>query len=898
MQTHKRLALLVFVLSISLQGCGVGLCISSESCSGIALLEFASGREYNFGTHTFSTTVSSTIVVTNSGGHVASAVQPNLSSSFQYAGGTYPGTGGTCSDSIESGASCTISVIYTAPSQLAATQAGTLQLGYFNGGATDTATLSLNARSSNGSFISVRGFREEGPGSIFVYSVYPTSQGLLVGGYFDSYSGTSRPYFLRLKDDFSLDGTLDVGTGFDSDVYSIAEDTSLGRIYVGGAFANYQGTSANRIVALRSDGSRDTSFNTGTGFSGGYVETFAVLPSSDIIVGGSFTSYDGTAASRIVRLNSNGSVDTAFAYGTGFNGTVEDFALDGTNVYVVGNFTQYKGIGQVRAARLDSSANLDAGFVIGAGFTGASVNTVSVSSDGSGDVYFGGDFIGYAGNARNRIVRTNSNGTIDNGFAVGTGFSGGVDSIIPAPGLPGVIYVGGTWSTYKGVATPTLTRILANGTVDPTFALSAVQQDVYRVAAAVDGTNDIFAGGDFRYLGNVGAKCIARVKEDGTASGLAYSRSGFFSNYGDSVRDIVPLEDGTGRLFVGGLFQRYDGTNAVQLTRLNYDGSIDTTFSEQLGLLVSNSGTIQVLPYTDGTGRVLVGGEVEASYGGVGRKYLARLLSDGAVDTSFPVGAPDSGVWTMAFAEDGSGDIYIGGNFFTYSGTASAYIRRLNSDGSVDTGFNIGAGFNSIVYTLVPAGDGSGDIYVGGNFTSYAGTAANRIIRLTSTGAVQTSFAYGSGYTATVQKLVVHGGKLYVGTGAANTYKGSAIKAIHRLLSDGSVDSTFDIGGTGPSSGVEDILPTTLDGETVIYIGGGFWTINGTVMSGLARLKENGTIDTSFEVNGGFNSAYTVRSVALARDGSDDIYVGGMFFQYQGTGVDSMARLNASGQIE
>ena len=51
-----------------------------------------------------------------------------------------------------------------------------------------------------------------------------------------------------------------------------------------------------------------------------------------------------------------------------------------------------------------------------------------------------------------------------------------------------------------------------------------------------------------------------------------------------------------------------------------------------------------------------------------------------------------------------------------------------------DLSFEIGTGFNSNVDAIAPAGDRTGDIYVGGGFITYNGTGSNRIIRLNSNG--------------------------------------------------------------------------------------------------------------------------------------------------------------------
>jgi hypothetical protein len=42
------------------------------------------------------------------------------------------------------------------------------------------------------------------------------------------------------------------------------------------------------------------------------------------LVGGDFTSYNGTSVNRVIRLNTDGSVDNTFSIGTGFNNYISD----------------------------------------------------------------------------------------------------------------------------------------------------------------------------------------------------------------------------------------------------------------------------------------------------------------------------------------------------------------------------------------------------------------------------------------------------------------------------------------------------------------------------------------------------------------------------------------------
>ncbi len=70
----------------------------------------------------------------------------------------------------------------------------------------------------------------------------------------------------------------------------------------------YNGTTSNKIIRLNSDGSIDTSFNIGTGFNG-YVRTIILQPDGKILVSGAFNSYNGTTSNRIICLNSDGSIE-------------------------------------------------------------------------------------------------------------------------------------------------------------------------------------------------------------------------------------------------------------------------------------------------------------------------------------------------------------------------------------------------------------------------------------------------------------------------------------------------------------------------------------------------------------------------------------------------------------
>ena len=154
----------------------------------------------------------------------------------------------------------------------------------------------------------------------------------------------------------------------------------------------YNGRTENSIIRLNSDGSKDTSFVTGTGFNVS-VFTIAVQNDGKILVGGVFNSYNGISEYNIIRLNANGTKDTSFISGTGFNISVNNITLQNDGkILVGGNFTTYKGLTENYIIRLNSDGSKDTSFVTGAGFD-QGVGSILVQNDGK--ILIGGRFLNY-----------------------------------------------------------------------------------------------------------------------------------------------------------------------------------------------------------------------------------------------------------------------------------------------------------------------------------------------------------------------------------------------------------------------------------------------------------------------------------------------------------------------
>ncbi|HYW72610.1 MAG TPA: Ig-like domain-containing protein, partial [Pyrinomonadaceae bacterium] len=310
--------------------------------------------------------------------------------------------------------------------------------------------------------------------------------------------------------------------------------------------------------------------------------------------------------------------------------------------------------------------------------------------------------------------------------------------------------------------------------------------------------------------------------------------------------------------------------------------------------------TIAVQP----DGKILLGGDFTtlSPNGGaaVTRNYIARLNPDGSVDMSFNPNA-NSSVQSIALQADGK--IILGGDFSILAPNGGAAINRtciarLNPDGTVDPAFDPRA--NSSVLAIAVQPDGA--IVIGGDFASFAPgggppVARNHVARLSPSGGVDPQFDPKANQSVSSLALQPDGRILIGGRFTALAPNGGASVArnyLARLNVDGSLDGPFN---PNPNN-ILGSIALQLDGR--ILIGGEFsaLTPNGGALvsrSYLARLNDDGTVDTTFAAAGpnGF-----VRTIALQPDGR--ILIGGGFVTF-GPGFTFhkyMARLNVDGSLD
>jgi len=627
----------------------------------------------------------------------------------------------------------------------------------------------------------------------------------------------------------------------------------------------------------------------------------------------------------------------------------------------------------------------------------------AIAAQTNGRVLIGGSF-SLGGGKPSHLARLNADGSLDTNFNIGSGPSSNVAAIAVQP--DGKILIAGAFEAVNGIPRTNFARLNTDGSLDLGFnATNIPTAPAQTLAIQPDGK--VLTGSPYSQpCCSSPLNAIARYRPDGSLEVVSSfpSNRGVSRTFGTITSILVEPDE---RILVAGLYLTQGGGThgGGFVAKLDSDLSVDTnftaTFYNPTTVGVANALLLQP------DGNILVGGNFIEINRTTPRNHIARLKPDGSVDTSFDPGTGmDGAISSMAFQEDGK--FLVAGQFLSADGYPRNHIARLHPHGSVDTGFNIGAGPDEVVSSVVAVGDW---IYAGGDFSSINGVQRQGVARLyrdcqsdivaftassvrvtefepaalltlmrtgcgdnsislhyaTSDGTaingadfvnVSTNVQFAPGEKQRIVPIPIIDGTQYKpprafavtlsnpgggailgapntlvvtiyddeGPGsldpALNSVPGTDL-AVHavaaqadgkeiiggaftllnhqdrsflaRLNPDGSSDATFLLtpGPDGPVNAIA-LQPT---GE--IFIGGSFTNVNATRRRAIARLKNDGSVDMSFDpgsgvLNGG--SAGTVRTVALQADGK--LLMGGVFDTVRGIPRSAIARLHGDGTLD
>ena len=408
--------------------------------------------------------------------------------------------------------------------------------------------------------------------------------------------------------------------------------------------------------------------------------------------------------------------------------------------------------------------------------------------------------------------------------------------------------------------------------------------EVATQAITVQPDGKILVGGSFGQVNFTPKVFIARFNADGSLDNT-FSFDNSVTAYGNSVSDIIVLNDN--RILMVGNFTITSPKKYDSVIILNSDGSLDTSFINPFGNIVSSRGQSIADAELQPDGKILLGGYFVSGNPSLDQMNLMRINANGSIDSTFLRAATNGGISAIKVQSDGR--IIIGGDFTKYNSVTRSRIARINSDGSLDTTFLNGAAGADNGVTVVEL-QPDGKILVGGAFTSINGATRGKIARLNADGSLDAGFQNASLSSNTTVRAIARqsNGRILLGR---STYGATTVTdKLLRLNDDGSTDATFNpaVGNSSPNDYVSKIV--LLDNN--ILLGGFINSVNQTVRQHLVKLNPDGTLDRSFALVL-FENPGSVTRIARQADGK--ILFTGTFQYVNGVYTPRLGRVNADG---
>jgi uncharacterized delta-60 repeat protein len=566
---------------------------------------------------------------------------------------------------------------------------------------------------------------------------------------------------------------------------------------------------------------------------------------------------------------------------------------------------------------LDTSFDNDGKFVAFIGQTSTVINDVAVQANGK-LLLAGQD--GINNNAQIRLQRLNGDGTVDNTFGINGQNSpqpGNVREVTIQPDGK-IVVLGNAGDNLKYF----VARYNADGSLDTSFNGTGrvessksvgIQQADYGYSLTMQADGKIAVASSYYNLTGQYECCIARYNNDGSLD-TSFSGDGLLTlpiSQFNSMPTITAIENG--KLLVTGFFP--SGTFNTELNfsiiRLNADGSLDTSFS--------GDGIATIAGYSNSSIKIQDDGKMLASFNpGYNPNPpftetsfdfgLVRFNSDGSLDTHFnPTidtlnNTPNYIKNATPILLDNTVQIYdaeltaLNSGNGNYSGSSVTLARQGGASAQdVFSGSgNLSLSGSSVILSGVTIGsltntNGTLAITFNANATQVRVNEALSLIAYSNTSdappaSVQINWAFNDGNTG-VQ-----------GTGGALSTLGSTtvnIAAVNDAptfaLTEGYVFTSFPFVGINSRSSSEAV---SLQSNGKILVAGS----DGYNLS-LVRYNSNGTLDTSFDVDGkvttnfgNFGPAYVGISKCITVQPDGKILIAGT--------AGSIARYNTDGSLD
>jgi len=533
---------------------------------------------------------------------------------------------------------------------------------------------------------------------------------------------------MRLLPDGSRDTSFNIGAGPDESVMDVAVQAD-GRILLGGDFIFMNNTRVFGLVRLLSNGSLDSSFQPPILMPGGYFNDLTLEANGNLLVGYSRGSQTGPTSSTLFRLTPTGAPGPAIALASPYTNRSCRQVEALPNGQLMALFESYRDSANATVAaygtqlvRLQPSGATDATLLQGRGPDGG-INRIFCQSDGT--VLLAGSFSNFNGLRRGGVALLQSTGSIAPGLSPQLHVQGAVSKAVRQP--DGKLLLMGHFDAVEGQPADGVARLQANGQLDPAFSWRYPHGSacVLQALALQPDGSILVASNTFVWMN--APDVLLRYLPNGAPDP---SFSAVFQ--GNRIYFLQVQPDG--RIFVGGNI--IDQAGKVGLTRLLGNGQVDASF-----VLPANEAYPSLL---QPNGKLMA--QVRRTSPATGYDLL-RLLPSGAPDPSFVLSGTTPNLGSAALMlQQPSGQYVIASFFGTFGIPASPALAQIGANGTENTAFNSPVQAYHVgvpelgVYSMATQADGK--VLVGGRvqLSTHALYDTRPLVRLQPDGQLDTSF--------------------------------------------------------------------------------------------------------------------------------------------------------------
>lgn len=582
---------------------------------------------------------------------------------------------------------------------------------------------------------------------------------------------TSTFNVIRLNSDWSIDNTFNNVT-LNNTVNNIEERPDW-KIAVLWPFTNVNWSWRNHIFVMNSDWTIDGSFSTTTWINQTFWTNLSVQTDNKMIVTGNFTTYNWTTVNRIVRLNTNWSIDWTFVTWTGFNGysSVSHKLISDWTIVCYGNYTTYKWVSQNRICRLLTDWTLDWTFAVWTGFN----NQVSIVLIDSNWRYF----IWWSFTTYNSVanigfcLKLNTDWSVYTNFKQWSWFDILVFSekwisttdwkVLFFPTNPLSYKAINSYNSIKNKALVLLNDKWVLNTNFPYVLWFEWTTTVNSILKQSDDKYLIFW--DFsKYDWNTVYKFIrlnTNLELDSTLSIWTGFNGAVFADIQSDWKIVCTWS-----------FTNYNWTTRNRIVRLNTDGTIDWTYTYS-SWFSSFMSWLKIISWD----KCFFWSIANRTYNWLNSNRIHLINNDWTINWTFMTNIwtwPN--IWINTVLEHSNWNYFVWWGFTTWNAVTQSYLIRLNTDWTKNNTLNLWTGFNWAITSLVELDNW--DLLVWWNFTTYNWNTVNRIVRIKTDWTFVNT--YWTWFNDNVNRLVVEDKLLYV-TWAFTTYDWQTANRIVRI---------------------------------------------------------------------------------------------------------------------